>query len=76
LYWILLSRKIAGNIYPRDPTSTSGDANGLHHGGRVFSLVVVVDIHKQPYFYFMAYLLWCMRTSPHHEIHCHMLEKG
>jgi hypothetical protein len=23
MYWILLSRKIAGNKYPRDPTSTS-----------------------------------------------------
>ena len=76
MYWILLSRKMAGNKYPRAPTSLMGDANGLHHGGRVFLLVVVVDKHKQPYFYFTAYLLWCMRTSPHHEIHCHMLDKG
>ena len=73
---ILLSCKMAGNKYRRAPTSPMGDANGLHHGGRVFSLVVVVDKHKQPYFYFTAYLLWCMRTSPHHEIHCHMLDKG
>ncbi len=73
---ILLSRKMAGNKYRRAPTSPTGDANGLHHGGGVFSLVVVVDKHEQPYFYFTAYLLWYMRTSPHHEIHCHMLDNG
>ena len=32
MYWILLSRKMAGNKYPRAPTSLTGDANGLHHG--------------------------------------------
>ena len=26
-----------------------GDANGLHHGGCVVSLIVVVDKHKHPY---------------------------
>jgi hypothetical protein len=32
MYWILLSRKMAGNKNPWAPTSLTGDANGLHHG--------------------------------------------
>ncbi len=70
------SHKMVGNKYPQTLTSLMGDANGLHRGGRVFLLIVVVDKHKHHHLNFIECLLWCMRTSLHHENHCHMLDKG
>jgi hypothetical protein len=46
MYRNIASQEIAGNKYPQTRTSLMGDANGLHRGGCVVLLIVVVDKHK------------------------------
>jgi len=76
MYCNIAPDKMAGNIYPQTQTSLMGDANGLHHVGRVFLLILVVDKHKHHYLKILEDLLCCMWTSLHHENHSHMLDKG
>jgi hypothetical protein len=75
MYRNIASQEMAGNKYPQTRTSLLGDANGLHHGGCVVLLIVVIDKHKHHFLNFTEYLLWCMQTSLHRD-HCHILDKG